>query len=102
MELGPVVFDSGHWGRGLGGRILARWTDELFGTFPKIVRLGLTTWSGNIRMVRLAERLGWHREACYRKARIVDGTYYDSVRYGILREEWTGALAQVRSLGISG
>lgn len=26
--------------------------------------------------------------AVYRKARIVDGQYYDSVSYGILREEW--------------
>jgi putative hydrolase of HD superfamily len=24
----------------------------------------------------------------YRKARIVDGKHYDSVSYGILREEW--------------
>jgi putative hydrolase of HD superfamily len=88
MELGLVVFDSARWGRGLGARILALWTDELFRTFPDLVRLGLTTWSGNTRMVRLAERLGWRREACYRKARIVDGRHYDSVSYGILREEW--------------
>lgn len=39
-------------------------------------------------MVKLAEKLGLKLEARYRKARIVAGTYYDSVSYGILREEW--------------
>ena len=28
------------------------------------------------------------KEAEYRKARIVNGEYYDSVSYGILKEEW--------------
>ncbi len=39
-------------------------------------------------MMALAEKLGFKKEAEYRKARIVDGQYYDSVSYGILREEW--------------
>ena len=39
-------------------------------------------------MVRLAERLGFSREACFRRARIVDGEYYDGLGYGVLREEW--------------
>jgi putative hydrolase of HD superfamily len=48
----------------------------------------MTTWSGNTRMMHLAEKLGFVKEAVYRKARIVNGIYYDSVSYGILREEW--------------
>jgi putative hydrolase of HD superfamily len=39
-------------------------------------------------MMRLAEKLGFLQEACYRQARIVEGKYYDSVGYGILRTEW--------------
>ncbi|MDK2966268.1 MAG: hypothetical protein PWP53_1880 [Lacrimispora sp.] len=50
--------------------------------------IGSVTWSGNLRMMRLAEKLGLKKEAVYRKARIVDHTYYDSVSYGILRDEW--------------
>lgn len=50
--------------------------------------IGSVTWSGNLRMMRLAEKLGLKKEAVYRKARIVDRTYYDSVSYGILRDEW--------------
>lgn len=50
--------------------------------------IGSVTWSGNLRMMRLAEKLELKKEAVYRKARIVDRTYYDSVSYGILRDEW--------------
>jgi len=39
-------------------------------------------------MMNLAEKLGFVLEARYRKARIVEDQYYDSISYGILREEW--------------
>jgi putative hydrolase of HD superfamily len=39
-------------------------------------------------MMALAEKLGLKKEAVYRKARIVKGEYFDSVSYGILRDEW--------------
>jgi len=39
-------------------------------------------------MMNLAEKLGLEKEAVYRKARIVDKQYYDSISYGILKEEW--------------
>jgi len=39
-------------------------------------------------MIRLALKLGMIEEARFRNARIVLGNYYDSVSYGILREEW--------------
>lgn len=38
--------------------------------------------------MRLAEKLGYRQEACFRKARIIEGQYFDSVGYGILCEEW--------------
>lgn len=60
----------------------------IFNEHPELVRIGLTTWSGNQRMMHLAEKLAFKKEAVYRKARIVNGAYYDSVSYGILREEW--------------
>jgi RimJ/RimL family protein N-acetyltransferase len=88
MEVGLVIFDNRYWGKGLGASILVRWMDELFERFPDLVRLGLTTWSGNARMMHLATKVGLVQEACYRKARIVDDEYYDSLSYGILREEW--------------
>jgi RimJ/RimL family protein N-acetyltransferase len=39
-------------------------------------------------MMALAQKLGFQQEACIRRARIIKGCYYDSVAYGILREEW--------------
>lgn len=88
MEIGVVIFDETYWGKGIGKQALTLWINELFETHQEIVRIGLSTWSGNTGMVKLSESLGLNQEACYRKARIVDGKYYDSVSYGILREEW--------------
>lgn len=88
MEIGIVIFNENYWGKGIGYTSLKLWIDELFGEKPELVRLGLSTWSGNIRMMKLAEKLGLSKEAVYRKARIVDNQYYDSVSYGILKEEW--------------
>lgn len=88
MELGIVIFNEEYWGQGFGYQILKLWINNKFNENPKLIRLGMTTWSGNIGMMKLSEKLGFKKEAVYRKARIVNGKYYDSVSYGILREEW--------------
>ena len=44
---------------------------------------------GNIRMMKAAEKLGMLQEARIRKVRYYNDEYYDSVKYGILREEWS-------------
>ncbi len=49
----------------------------------------MSTWSGNERMIKVAERLGMKEEARIRKARMVENQYYDAIKMGILREEWT-------------
>ncbi len=88
MEIGIIIFNENYWGKGIGYDALTLWTNEVFDKNPKLVRLGVTTWSGNERMMHLAEKLGFSKEAVYRKARIVNNEYYDSVSYGILKEEW--------------
>lgn len=87
-EVGIVIFNENYWGKGIGYTALKMWINEIFAENPKLIRLGLSTWSGNLRMMRLAEKLGLKKEAVYRKARIVDNKFYDSVSYGILKEEW--------------
>ncbi len=89
LSIGIGIYDETAWGRGLGYEALGLWTDYIFRTCPELVRLGLTTWSGNRGMMRLAEKLGFKEEARFRKARIVNGEYFDSMGYGILRGEWT-------------
>lgn len=88
INLGIAIYDPAHWGRGLGHEALGMWTDYFFRTMPQIVRLGLRTWSGNGGMMRLATKLGFQEEMRLRKARLVNGEWFDGVGYGILREEW--------------
>jgi len=88
MEIGIVIFNENYWGNNIGSKALSMWIDEIFSVNPKLVRLGLSTWSGNKRMMKLAEKLGFKKEAVYRKARIVNKQYYDSISYGILKDEW--------------
>ena len=57
-------------------------------TKEEIVRLGISTWSGNIGMIKLAKKVGMKKEAEYRNARIIKGQYFDAVSYGILKTEW--------------
>ncbi len=89
LEIGIAIYEKQHWSKGFGRKALTLWINHVFDQFPQIVRIGLSTWSGNHGMIKLAEKLGLYQEACYKKARIVKGKYYDSVSYGILREEWT-------------
>lgn len=88
LAVGIVIYDPACWGQGIGFEALGLWSDYLLREMPRLVRLDLRTWSGNRGMMRLAEKLGYQQEACFRKARIVDGAYYDGLGYGVLREEW--------------
>lgn len=88
MEVGIVIFNENYWGKGIGTVALTMWINEIFDTNPKLVRIGISTWSGNTNMVHLAKKLGLEEEAVYKKARIVDGKYYDALSYGILKEDW--------------
>ena len=85
---GITIYDPEFWGKGIGYEALGLWCEYLFEHHKEIVRLDLPTWSGNIGLVKLAKKLGFVQEACFRKARIVDGKYYGSIGLGILREEF--------------
>jgi RimJ/RimL family protein N-acetyltransferase len=87
LEIGIVIYDSRYWSGGYGTEAFGFWIHHLFQTLD-LVRLGIATWSGNERMMRLAARWGMVEEARVRKARIVRGEFYDSVKMGLLREEW--------------
>lgn len=87
LEMGIVIYDPTYWSGGYGTRVLRLWITHLFETLP-LVRVGYTTWSGNERMIKVGEKLGMKVEARIRKVRYYNGQYYDSVRMGLLREEW--------------
>lgn len=87
LEVGIIIYSSNFWGKGLAAKALPLWISHLFSTL-EIERVGLTTWSGNPRMMACAEKLGLQQEARLRKVRYYQGHYYDSVKYGVLRSEW--------------
>lgn len=87
LEIGIVIHEGQNWGKGLGTRALKLWISHVFNTVPT-VRVGLTTWSGNKRMLCVGEKLGMQLEGRIRKVRYYEGEYYDSIRMGILKEEW--------------
>jgi RimJ/RimL family protein N-acetyltransferase len=87
LEVGVTIFESKNWSGGIGTDALTLWIDYLFANLD-IARVGLTTWSGNERMIKCAEKLGMIMEGRMRKCRYYNGNYYDSIRMGVLREEW--------------
>ena len=53
MEIGIVIFNEDYWGNGIGYIALKMWINEIFAQNPKLIRLGLSTWSGNVLNVKL-------------------------------------------------
>lgn len=88
LEMGIIIYLPEFWSGGYGTEAIRLWTDHLFQTKPQIPRVGYTTWSGNHRMVKVGTKLNFTQEACIRNVRTYQGKLYDSIRMGMLREEW--------------
>lgn len=87
LEIGITIYEPAYWNGGYGTEALRLYRDLLFRNM-EIGRVGLTTWSGNERMIKVAEKIGMKLEGRMRKCRYYQGTYYDSIRMGMIREEW--------------
>ncbi|MEM9774738.1 MAG: GNAT family protein [Chloroflexota bacterium] len=87
LEIGIAIYAQGQWGKGIGRKALTAWVTHMFNRF-EIERVGLTTWSGNPRMIACAKAIGMQVEGTLRKVRYYNGVYYDSIKMGVLREEW--------------
>lgn len=87
LEMGIGIYAPKFWSGGYGTRALRLWINHLFHILP-LVRVGYTTWSGNGRIIKVGEKLGMTMEARLRKCRYYNGEYYDSIRMGLIREEW--------------
>lgn len=88
LEVGIAIYDEIYYGKGIGYEVLKNYITKMFNTFPELQHIGLTTWSGNFRMMRVSEKLGLQLEGRLRKVLFYNGIYYDSMKYGVLREEW--------------
>lgn len=88
-DLGILIFDPAYWNRGVGTRALGLWVQDTFDWTDAHV-VTVTTWSGNTRMIRSAQKLGFAECMRVRQARLYGGQRYDSVRLDLLRGEWQG------------
>lgn len=87
LENGISIFNPVYWSGGYGTDAFQLWTNYIFEQ-SNVERVGISTWSGNVRMIKLARKIGMIEEGRIRKARIVNNQFYDSVKIGILRDEW--------------
>lgn len=90
LDIGITIYPEEMWDKHIGSSALKLFITYLFKTY-NLPHLGLTTWSGNPRMMHVAEKIGMKQEAYIRQVRFYDNKYYDSVKYGILRSEWSQA-----------
>lgn len=87
LEIGITIYEPRYWNGGYGTEAISLFIPYLFQNLT-IERIGLTTWSGNKRMMTVAEKVGMQLEGRIRKSIYHDGIYYDSIKMGMLREEW--------------
>ena len=88
LEVGIVIFDDNFWNKGIGSKALLLWIEEIFDTEENLEHIGLTTWSGNFGMMKCSEKVGMTLEGRIRKVRYYKNKFYDSIKYGILKDEW--------------
>lgn len=86
-DCGIVIAEQEMWGQGLGREAFALWVGYLFSAW-ELPRVGMGTWGGNERMLRVAARVGMREEARFVDARLVEGQRHDAVRWGVTRREW--------------
>ncbi|MFJ7747381.1 GNAT family N-acetyltransferase [Peribacillus sp. NPDC097295] len=87
LEIGITIYEPNYWNGGYGTEAINLFIPYLF-QHLEIERVGLTTWSGNERMMAVAKKVGMQLEGRMRKCIFHKGIYYDSIRMGMLREEW--------------
>lgn len=85
--VGISICEDAYLNQGIGSEALALWVDHLF-AHSDIHRIGLRTYSFNERMLRVAEKVGFAREAVERELIRWRGEWLDRMSYGMLRREW--------------
>lgn len=93
IDDGYPLFDlrllSGFRGRGIGQEAVRWLTKYLFEKHPKLDRIIGTTRVDNLAMRKTFRRCGYLKEGHYRKDWMtITGEKFDTVKYGILRDDW--------------
>jgi RimJ/RimL family protein N-acetyltransferase len=82
--------DKGHWGRGYMTEAVWRVAHYGFDTL-KLHRLELTHMVGNMASQRVAEKLEFQLEGCWREGHCKDGQFRDVKIYGMLEVDFLRA-----------
>lgn len=93
--IGIGIYETKFRDKGFGTEAIALLLDYLF-LEKEFTWVGFTTWSGNPRMIKVGEKLGFRLEARIRRCIYVFGDFYDKIQMGILPEEWRENCCRVK------
>lgn len=82
--IGIDICEPGLWGNGIGTKALRAFMNYYFEN--GVDALYTQTWSGNIRMIRCAERLGFAECSRIADIREVNGQKYDALTFRLSKE----------------
>jgi hypothetical protein len=85
---GVDICESSYWGQGLGTEAFRLWIGYLF-THSEVDRVGTATWSGSVRMIRVAEKCGFALIIREPHKREVRGAWYDGLVFECTRQTWS-------------
>ena len=98
-EVGAGIGEPDYWGGGFGSDAMLLIVEYAF-EWLDLRRLWLVTSGRNKRAQRQVEKCGFTLEVRLRQDEFYAGRYHNSVKYGLLREEWPGREAMVERLGL--
>ena len=84
--IGIDICEPNLWGNGIGTNALCAFMNYYFAS--GVTELYTQTWSGNTRMLRCAEKLGFVEYNRSIGSREVNGQKYDGLTFRLLRSEW--------------
>lgn len=86
-DFGIMIGDKQSWGKGFASEAIKLVLNYGFKTL-KINKINLGVIDDNKRAIALYKKLGFVKEGCIRKNFYFQGKYLDSIRMGLLREEF--------------
>lgn len=92
---GIDICESAYWGQGLGTEAFQLWIEYLF-THYDLVAVRTATWSGNVRMIRVAGKCGFLLVESNVGNREVRGETYDGLKFELTRDRWAKQMGGAR------
>lgn len=85
--LGIAIGEKKYWGKGYGTEAIRLILDYGFKTL-NLHRVSSSAFDFNERSIRMHRKIGFKEEGRLRKARFINGQFWDEILFGLLREDW--------------